>query len=84
MLIEIIILALGIPAGFLIAYWANDELIQGRKWFTALLTLSVIAGFWSIVMQSEKTVAWTAGFSIIVATISLWKSHDKKWTKRRV
>lgn len=83
MLIEIIILILAIPAGFLIAWMANDELVAGRKWFVTLIVLSLIVGMGGFLF-GENVVSWTCGFILIVSFISYFKSFDKKWTRRRI
>jgi len=83
MFIEILVLLLALPSGFLLAYLANDELIQGRKWFKVLIILFVILGSW-FYLADFKAITYTSGFIIIVSFISLIKSYDKKWTRRRI
>ena len=39
---------LGIPSGFLISKYANEELIPGRKWFKVLIALSLLTSAASI------------------------------------
>ncbi len=82
MILEIAILLLAIPIGFLIAYLCHDELIQGRIWFRLLTLLAFITGIYFY--RSQPPISWTSAFIIIVALISLYKSHDNKWTKREV
>lgn len=82
MIIEIIVLLLSVPVGYLIAYLANDELVKGRKWFRILMILSVIVGGW-FALQRNYTIVLTAGFVLIVTFISYWKSYDGVWTRRR-
>jgi ABC-type Fe3+ transport system permease subunit len=83
MIIEIILLVLAFPAGFLIAWMARDELIDGKKWFRALVIASLALGalFW---MLGFSYVSLTLGFIAIVSFVSLLKSSDKKWTKKRI
>lgn len=83
MLLETIILAWGIPAGFLIAWLARDELVDGQKWFKILIILSFILGIW-LYLTGFYAGAWTSGFIVIVSLISLVKSRDKKWTKSKI
>lgn len=83
MFIEVAILILAIPTGFLIAWLARDELIQGRKWFKAIIILAVITGAWFF-LTDQLVVSWTSAFVILVSYIALHKSHDKKWTKKKV
>ena len=82
MWIEIIILLLAIPAGFLIAYLCKDELADGRKWFRILIVSGIVlgAGFWIYGFYSE---AWTSWFIMIVSFVSYVKSFDGK-VRRRV
>ena len=44
MILEVLILILAIPTGFLIAWMAKDELIDGQKWFRALIILGLLGG----------------------------------------
>ncbi len=82
MIEKLIILALAIPSGYLIAWLARDELLAGRKWFLGIIILSVFVGTWSYFI-GQGYIGWTAGFMIIVSFISLIKSYDKKWIKIR-
>ena len=83
MILEVLILILAIPAGFLIAWMARDELIDGQKWFRALVVVSIVlAGLFYFYGQGY--VALTCLFIAIVSFISLMKSRDKKWTKKRI
>jgi len=84
MLIELLLVVLAVPVGFLVAYLANDELVAGRKWFVAIIALSVVLALWHTFTFAEGAVSWTFRFAIVVTAISLWKSYDKKWTKRRI
>lgn len=79
---DIIILLLGIPSGYLIAHLCRDELVQGRKWFLALLVLSVIISAVFSVIQ-YKEIGFTLLFISIISLISYKKSFDKKWVRKR-
>ena len=83
MIIELILLVLAIPTGFLIAWMARDELADGRKWFRALIVASIAlaALFWIIGLGY---ISLTLIFMAIVSFVSLIKSRDKKWTKKRL
>ncbi len=83
MIIEIILLLLAIPTGFLIAWLARDELVSGRKWFRVLIVVSVLVIIWSW-LTSLIYIVWTMGFILIVALISLIKSKDRKWTRSKI
>lgn len=77
MIAKLIILALAVPAGFLIAYLAKDELKKGRKWFKALAILSLIGLGISAMLELEY-IALTFAFIIIVAGISHIKSAKRR------
>ncbi len=83
MLLEIIILILGIPSGYLIAYMARDELVIARRYFRILITLGVIftIGFFIYGLETESL---GSVFVVIIALVSLVKSNDKKWIKRKI
>lgn len=81
MIVEVVILLLGIPAGFLLAYWANDELVQGRRWFLGVVLAGAFVGVYFAFVGNFPLV-WTAGFVVVVATISFWKSFDRKWIRK--
>lgn len=80
MIVEIIVLLLSIPIGFLIAWFARDELKSLRKWIRALVIVSIIGmvfGWFS----EEYYLVWTFAFIFVVSIISSIKSNDEKWTK---
>jgi prepilin signal peptidase PulO-like enzyme (type II secretory pathway) len=79
---EILILLLGIPAGYLIAWLGRDELLAGRVWFRVLVIVSII-GVVGFYLYGFSASAWTMGFVGIVSVIGLVKSRDKKWTRKR-
>ena len=83
MIIEIAFLILAVPLGFLLAWAARDELVSGKKWFMAIFVVSVIAGI-GFYVYGLSYIGWTFGFIVIVSFISLKKSKDKGWTKRRI
>lgn len=72
---------IGVPVGYLIAYLAKDELTGGRAWFKALIIISIIG--WIVFGFLDKPyIGFTLLFIAIVASISLLKSYDKKWTRK--
>jgi len=83
MILEIIILLLAIPTGFLIAWITGDELTQGKPWFRVLIIISILAGIW-FWLAGDSYITWTAGFILIVSLIALIKSEDKKWVRKRI
>ena len=80
---SVIILLLAIPAGFLIAWMARDELVSGRKWFKLIIILSAVLGILFFIFERNE-ISFSLAFILITAFISYWKSFDKKWTKRRI
>jgi len=68
MIIEIIILLLAIPSGYLIAWLARDELIQGRTWFRILIVVSILLGIWFYLIN-EIVISLTMGFVFIISLI---------------
>ena len=81
MLSEIITLLLAIPVGYLISWFARDELLTGRGWFFILaITSFILAAFFLFIKNSA--IAFALFFLTIIAFISYKKSFDKKWAKR--
>ena len=80
MILDLILLILSIPVGFLIAWLARDELIQGRRYIFCLGFISFIA---LLVFYSDILFALSFGFITIVSWISILKSYDTRWSKER-
>ncbi len=78
MKVEIIIFSLSIPAGFLVAWLAGDELVQGRRWFRIVIIVSIIGMLFGWI-TGFGYISWTFAFAFVVALISVIKSNDKKW-----
>jgi ribose/xylose/arabinose/galactoside ABC-type transport system permease subunit len=83
MIAEIIVLLLAIPAGYFIAAVTGDELVQGRKWFYVIIIAAVFVGGW-FYLTGKGYITLTCAFAVIVSFISLVKSKDKKWVKKRI
>ena len=83
LIIEFILLVLAIPAGFLIAWLARDELVDGKKWFRTLVIASLALGgmFW---LAGFVYISLSLIFIAIASLVSLVKSNDKNWTKKRI
>ena len=77
-----LIIALAVPIGFLIAWLAGDELVQGRKWFKILFILGIASGL-GCYIYGFKTEGLTSFFVAIVSLISYIKSFDKKLVNRK-
>jgi len=82
-LLEIIAVLLAIPVGYLIAYMASDELIQGRIWFRTLLTIGAILAVWFYLARIYY-LSLTCVFIFIISFITYTKGFDEKWTKKRI
>lgn len=81
MWVEILLLALAIPVGWLIAKLTKDERAMGTKYFVVLIIISILGAIlFSIVGISY--IAWTFGFMFVVSLISLIKS--KKLTRSKI
>ncbi len=80
MFIEIGLLFSSIPVGFLIAWLARDELLQGRLYISLLLYVSF---FLSLVFYRSAVLVLSCGFIAVVSWISLLKSYDSRWIKER-
>jgi len=80
MLLEILILLLAIPTGYIIAYLTPDELIQGRKWFKIIIVASIATAIFTYI-TGYNYITLTTIFMAIVSFISYVKSFDKKFTK---
>jgi len=74
MMIEIFLIFLAIPTGFILAWLAKDELRAGREWFWALLFISAFLSsmflYYDIIYASL-----TCLFIAIVSLISLIKGR---------
>jgi len=82
-LVYAVILLLGIPAGYLLAWLCRDELVDGRKWFKILSWISFILVVLFLLVYRNIAVILTLVYICITSLISLWKSYDKKWIKEK-
>ncbi len=82
MLLEILIFVASFPIGYLLAYMTKEELASGRKWFKLIIPLAFIIGLLFIFFK-QYYITLTCAFIIILTSISLIKSFDKKWTRKR-
>jgi len=74
MWIEIGLLVLAVPVGFLIAWLAKEELRVGRKWFWAICGVSAALAVLFFVLKMDYLV-WTFCFIVISTAVSIWKAH---------
>jgi hypothetical protein len=82
-MIIIIVLFLAFPFGFLLAHWARDELVSGRKWFKIIIYISAFLSPVSILINRFE-IFYTMLFILIVTYVSYKKSFDKKFVKKRI
>jgi ABC-type Fe3+ transport system permease subunit len=80
MWLSVVVFLLSIPAGFLLAWMARDELIIGRKWFLLLGIVSILLGI-AVIFYDWITIMWTCLFILVVCVISYGKSYSTRWTK---
>ena len=83
MLIETIFLLFSIPAGYLIAWMARDELVLGRKWFRYIILASVFSVGW-FSLTRNNSIVFASLFILIIAFIAHMKSKDKNWTNKQI
>lgn len=83
MIVEILTLFLAIPVGVLIAWMARDELIDGRKWFYGTMIVSAVFGT-GFAVKGYGEITLTFWFIAIVSFVSIIKSRDKRWTKKKI
>mgnify|MGYP001584158899 FL=1 len=76
MILEIIILLLGIPVGYLIALMARDELKAGRKWFGVLVIASILGAVWFYLI-GESVIVWSFGFVGVISAVGLGMERNK-------
>ena len=78
--VNIILLLLAIPVGYLIAWLCKDELVKFRKYFRILIVFSIILGigFWIYGFRVESLTLW---FVFIVTLISFVLSNNKRFIK---
>lgn len=77
MIIEIILLLLALPVGYLIAGITSEELVDGRGWFYVIMAVSMILALWAV-YENLAHIALSFVFMAIVSFISIVKSRDKK------
>jgi len=81
MWLQITILFLAIPVGYLIAWSSKDELLVGRKWFFIISIASFILAIFFLYLKNNS-IAFALFYLAIIALVSYKKSFDKKWAKK--
>lgn len=70
-----------IPIGLFISKYTADELVAGRKWFKALIAISIIA-FVVLYLEGYKAMAISALFIFVLSCVSLWKSLRVRYKRQ--
>ena len=81
MILYFIVLLLAIPIGFLIAWFARDELIEGFIYIKLVCKLSFILML--IFSFYDEVITLSLGFICIVSYVSVIKRYDNKWAIER-
>ncbi|MCX8193816.1 MAG: hypothetical protein N3G19_00400 [Candidatus Pacearchaeota archaeon] len=78
-IVTITVALLGYPIGLIIAKLADDELLQGKKWFKLIVSVCILAIVVSIIVveETETLLFFIASFIFItlVALASLVKAQ---------
>ena len=83
-LLYVLILVLAFPTGYLLAWLAKDELVDGRKWFILIAIISVIAQIpVALLVETKLPAILTLLFLSIISLVAVWKSYDKKWVRKK-
>jgi len=80
LLIGVVFLALGIPIGYFLRRMTLDEQRAGQKWFRILVAISLLMGFYGLIIQVDW-ILFTFFFIAIVTSRSL---IPKKISKKKV
>ena len=76
-IIGIVILALGIPIGNILAKNTREELKDGRKWFILLIIVCLIGAILSLIFR-EDSLLFTLLFIAVVTSRSLKKGKSRR------
>ena len=74
-----VILILGVPIGYLLAYLCRDELKEGKKYFKLIVLISSVLAV--VFLFFNLVTAISLVFIASVTGVSLIKSQDKKFIK---
>lgn len=79
--LNVLLLLLAIPVGYLIAWLCKDELVAYRRYFRILIIVGIIGGigFWLYGLITESLTMW---FVAIISLVSFVLSGKKKFVKR--
>ena len=80
MILEILLIIAAVPLGLLIAWLVKDELVAGKIYFIAIMSLSALLAF-AAYYYNKIPESLSLVFVFIVALVALVKSGDKSWTR---
>jgi len=80
LIIGIVVLALGIPVGKILAHYTKEELKDGHKWFILIIFISLIGGIASLIFRNDAFM-FSFFFIAIVTSGSLIKRNRKSIPK---
>ena len=80
-ILYVLILLTAIPVGWALAWLTKDELVVGRKRFFRIIYILLVILVVLILIWREVPVLLSLVYLIIITSISLWKSGDKKFVK---
>ena len=81
LLINILILLLAIPVGYLIAYLCKDELVSYKKYFRILMIVGIIGAI-GFKLYGLLVESLTMLFLLVIALMSFLLSGNKKFLRR--
>ena len=70
LIIGILVLALGFPLGILLAKKTKEELKSGQRWFSIIVTISLIGGVVGLIIGND-VLFFSSFFIAIVVSRSL-------------
>lgn len=79
----IIVLLTSLPVGYLLAYLTKEELVQYRKYFIALVAVSLIIALILafISIKNNGAIILTLIYIAVVSLISLLLSYKKRFVR---
>ena len=64
-----VILALAVPAGYILRYYTKEEIKPGKKYFLALWTICLALAFIFLFIPLEEVIKKTTIFSLLFISI---------------
>jgi len=82
-IIELFILALGIPIGNYLAKITKEELKSGRKWFKLIIIFSLISAIFSLFFRNDTLLFSFLFIAIVTSRSLIIKKKNNKKIKRK-